>query len=107
MRKGQRPLATLASVAWPRGCVPLRADGARAKGRSLRSRPLLGRAAVSRGVQGGNPPSSPPRAPPRALALFARGGLLMRVHAPRTLPRARRGYGRTGHDGRDDAHAHR
>jgi len=56
-----------------------------AGGRSLRSRPLLGRVGESRRVQGGNPPSSPPRAPPRTYGTFRAG---VAAHALST-PRAR------------------
>jgi len=99
MRKGQRPLATLASVAWPRGCVPLRADGARAKGRSLRSRPLLGRAAVSRGVQGAQGPKAARYARVRCLAARlcpAACRVATPQAAPQGLPPARWLFSRGG-----------
>ena len=121
MRKGQRPLATLASAAWPRGCVPLRADGARAKGRSLRSRPLLGRAGVCRCVQMAQgpkaaryarvrclaarlcpaacrvatPQAAPQGLPPALMAHSARGWPLMHFARPAAATPARvRVYGR-------------
>ena len=93
MRKGQRPLATLASAAWPRGCVLLLVGCARAKGRSLRSRPLLGRVAVSRCVQGGNSPSSPPRAPPRCARACICSRVSRRACCPAVLDKAPRGAG--------------